>query len=50
MNESGPSYAGVAKKQDIEPANVIAVHDELDIPAGALRVKLGGGDRAATTG
>ena len=43
MNESGPSYAGVAKKQDIEPANVIAVHDELDIPAGTLRVKLGGG-------
>ena len=43
MNESGPSFAGVAKKQDIEPANVIAVHDELDIPAGTLRVKLGGG-------
>ena len=33
----------MAKKQDIEPANVIAVHDELDIPAGTLRVKLGGG-------
>jgi PTH1 family peptidyl-tRNA hydrolase len=43
MNESGPSYAGVAKKQGIEPVNLIAVHDELDIPAGTLRVKLGGG-------
>jgi peptidyl-tRNA hydrolase, PTH1 family len=43
MNESGPSFAGVAKKQDIEPEHVIAVHDELDIPAGTLRVKLGGG-------
>jgi PTH1 family peptidyl-tRNA hydrolase len=43
MNESGPSYAGVAKKRDIEPDHVIAVHDELDIEAGVLRVKLGGG-------
>ncbi|HEY6567219.1 MAG TPA: aminoacyl-tRNA hydrolase [Actinomycetota bacterium] len=43
MNESGPSYAGVAKKRDVEPDHVIAVHDELDIDAGTLRVKLGGG-------
>src|SRR4029453_10547634 len=43
MNESGPSYAGLAKKSDVEPDHVIAVHDELDIPAGELRLKLGGG-------
>lgn len=43
MNESGPSYAGVAKKRDVEPDHLIAVHDELDIDAGTLRVKLGGG-------
>jgi PTH1 family peptidyl-tRNA hydrolase len=43
MNESGPSYAGLAKKRDVEPDHVIAVHDELDIPAGELRLKLGGG-------
>jgi PTH1 family peptidyl-tRNA hydrolase len=43
MNESGTAYAGVAKKQGIEPSHVIAVHDELEIPAGELRVKLGGG-------
>ena len=43
MNESGPSYAGVAKKHGIEPARIVAVHDELEIPAGELRVKLGGG-------
>jgi len=43
MNESGPSYAGVAKKRDVTPDRLIAVHDELDIAAGALRVKLGGG-------
>src|SRR5919106_3045775 len=44
MNESGPSYASLAKKQRIDPDHVIAVHDELDIPAGTIRVKLGGGN------
>lgn len=43
MNESGTSYAGLARKQGVEPAHLIAVHDELDIPADTLRVKLGGG-------
>lgn len=43
MNESGPSYASLAKKHDVEPGHVIAVYDELDIPPGELRVKLGGG-------
>jgi PTH1 family peptidyl-tRNA hydrolase len=43
MNESGPSYASLAKKRGVEPGHLIAVHDELDIPAGTLRVKLGGG-------
>jgi peptidyl-tRNA hydrolase, PTH1 family len=44
MNESGPSYASLAKKQGVEPSQLIAVHDELDIPAGTIRVKLGGGN------
>lgn len=43
MNESGTSYASLAKKHDVDPAHVIAIHDELDIPAGTIRVKLGGG-------
>ncbi len=43
MNESGPSYASLAKKHRVDPAGVIAVHDELDLPAGTIRVKLGGG-------
>jgi PTH1 family peptidyl-tRNA hydrolase len=42
MNESGPSYASLARKRDVPPEQVIAVHDELDLPFGALRVKLGG--------
>lgn len=44
MNESGPSYGSLAKKQGVEPSRLIAVHDELDIPAGTIRVKLGGGN------
>ncbi len=43
MNESGPAYASLAKKHDVEADHVIAAYDELDIPAGELRVKLGGG-------
>jgi PTH1 family peptidyl-tRNA hydrolase len=44
MNESGPSYASLARKHEIDPPRLIAVHDELDIPAGTIRVKLGGGN------
>lgn len=44
MNESGPSYASLAKKLGVEPVRLIAVHDELDIPADTIRVKLGGGN------
>jgi peptidyl-tRNA hydrolase, PTH1 family len=42
MNESGPSYASIAKKHDVAPDRMIAVHDEIDLPLGALRVKFGG--------
>jgi PTH1 family peptidyl-tRNA hydrolase len=42
MNESGPAYASVAKKHEIRPDHLIAAHDELDLPFGALRVKFGG--------
>lgn len=42
MNESGPSYASFAKKRHVEPDRVIAVHDDIDLAFGSLRVKLGG--------
>ena len=42
MNESGPAIASLAHKRDVEPDHVIAVHDEIDLPFGALRVKSGG--------
>jgi PTH1 family peptidyl-tRNA hydrolase len=41
-NESGEVFASLARKRDIGPDHVIAVHDDLDLPFGALRVKLGG--------
>ena len=44
MNDSGPAFAGLAAKFEVPPANLITVHDELDIPFGTLRVKQGGGN------
>jgi peptidyl-tRNA hydrolase, PTH1 family len=44
MNDSGPAFAGLAAKYEVPPAALIAVHDELDIPFGTLRVKQGGGN------
>lgn len=42
MNESGASYASLARKRGVGPDHVIAVHDEIDIAFGALRAKIGG--------
>ncbi|GAB3222033.1 aminoacyl-tRNA hydrolase [Glycomyces halotolerans] len=44
MNLSGDAVAPVAKYFGIEPESVIAVHDELDLPYGRLRLKRGGGE------
>jgi PTH1 family peptidyl-tRNA hydrolase len=42
MNDSGPGYASLARKRDVPSERVIAVHDEIDLAFGALRVKFGG--------
>jgi len=42
MNESGPPLASLARKRGVDPGHLVAVHDELDLPFGALRLKLGG--------
>ena len=42
MNDSGPSFASVARKNSVPPEQLIAVHDEIDLPFGALRIKRGG--------
>jgi PTH1 family peptidyl-tRNA hydrolase len=44
MNESGGVVSTLAKFYKVPADRIVAVHDELDIPFGALRVKLGGGD------
>jgi len=44
MNESGGPVAGLLKFYGAEPSQLIVVHDEIDLPYGDLRVKLGGGD------
>jgi peptidyl-tRNA hydrolase, PTH1 family len=43
MNNSGESVAPAARFYKIEPADVIVIHDELDLAEGKLRVKRGGG-------
>ena len=44
MNLSGPPLAALAKFYKLSPERVVVIHDELDIPFGAVRLKLGGGD------
>ena len=44
MNESGGPVSALAKFYKVPVENVVAIHDELDIPFDTLRVKLGGGD------
>jgi len=44
MNESGGPVSTLAKFYGVEPDHVIAIHDELDIDFGMLRIKFGGGD------
>jgi peptidyl-tRNA hydrolase, PTH1 family len=44
MNESGGAVSALAKFYKVAPDRIIAVHDELDIGFGTLRVKFGGGD------
>jgi PTH1 family peptidyl-tRNA hydrolase len=43
MNRSGQSVAALARFYRIEPAEILVVHDELDIPPGQFRFKFGGG-------
>mgnify|MGYP001088966870 CR=1 FL=1 len=43
MNRSGQAVGALARFHKIAPAQIIVVHDELDIPPGQLRIKYGGG-------
>jgi PTH1 family peptidyl-tRNA hydrolase len=43
MNESGRHVGPLAKFYSVAPADVIVLHDELDIDFGRIRLKFGGG-------
>lgn len=44
MNLSGKAVAALAQFYKIQPEHILVVHDELDIPCGQIRFKLGGGN------
>ncbi|HWV51905.1 aminoacyl-tRNA hydrolase [Pseudorhodoplanes sp.] len=43
MNESGRAVAEAAKFYKIEPRDITVVHDEIELPPGKVRIKVGGG-------
>lgn len=43
-NESGVSVQALARRHGItDPSQIVVVHDELDLPVGRIKVKVGGG-------
>lgn len=44
MNTSGEAVGPLAERLQVPPERVIVIHDELDLPAGKVRVKLGGNE------
>src|SRR3954467_1271752 len=43
MNESGRQVAPLAKFYSVPPADIVVIHDELNIEFGRIRLKVGGG-------
>ena len=44
MNESGRQVGPLAKFYSVAPADVIVIHDDLDLEFGIIRLKIGGGE------
>lgn len=44
MNDSGGAVSSLRSWFGVDPRRIAVVHDELDLPFGSLRLKLGGGD------
>ncbi|OGI41902.1 MAG: aminoacyl-tRNA hydrolase [Candidatus Muproteobacteria bacterium RBG_16_64_11] len=44
MNHSGEAVGRLARYYKIPPGQILVVHDDLDLPPGAVRLKFGGGD------
>src|SRR5882762_10161867 len=43
MNESGLAVAALVRRYGVDPEHLVVIHDELDLPVAALKVKSGGG-------
>jgi peptidyl-tRNA hydrolase, PTH1 family len=43
MNRSGISVAALCQFYQISPQNILVAHDELDLPVGKAKLKIGGG-------
>jgi len=43
MNESGQSVQALVRSPDVGVDRLVVVHDELDLPTGRVKVKVGGG-------
>jgi len=44
MNVTGGPVAALARSLGIEAARILVIHDDLDLPLGILRLKVGGGE------
>lgn len=44
MNLAGGPVTGAARFFKVEPAGIVVLHDDLDLPFGTIRLKLGGGE------
>jgi PTH1 family peptidyl-tRNA hydrolase len=42
MNASGEAVSALLQRLNITPANLIVIHDDLDLPTGKIRLRLGG--------
>jgi peptidyl-tRNA hydrolase, PTH1 family len=42
MNASGEAVDLLMKKLDVTPADLIVIHDDLDLPTGKIRLRMGG--------
>jgi PTH1 family peptidyl-tRNA hydrolase len=42
MNASGESVSALMRKLNVAPADLIVIHDDLDLPVGKIRLRLGG--------
>ena len=42
MNESGASVGELSRKYRVEPANILIIYDDMDLPLGKMRIKPSG--------